>query len=745
MQVTLKRSLAALALGSGVVAFACTGSLDVKTDNEGSASANGQAASTGSGANASSGSGGTAGTSSGEPIPQVPFEPVPARIYVAKVKNLMLGLPATDEEISAVEADPGALKDMVDAWFVKPEAQAKLGTFFSKAFQQTQISQNEFYDQLGIDSIGNLPVFGQAQESMSRTALKVIADGKPFTETVTTHTFMMTPALMSLYLAIDQMQIDDAGKASVSLPMADGSISTTQSFWLTYRADSPIPLSETLDEASPNFLHFAVPAAFSCDLPQLDDTGHVVVDEMTGNAVKMKVTYNQRKYPSVGAGFLALFGYATSKGVVNDGMDPDGPPKIVVPDDVPSDKKNLYNYFCTGGTTFTSPNITAQDSVWRPVTVREAQGDEKLTPFYDLPTLREANEIVVRTPRVGFFSTPAFFANWPTNTSNQHRGTLNQALIVGLGRSINPVDKGTSTVLDNGKDGQHSDPNSPCYSCHQTMDPMRNVFRKAYTYSQHAQHDASQTFSTATFDYLGQSAKLETLDDFASAIVSHPLYPVAWAQKLCYYANSSGCSEDDPEFERIVDAFTESDFDFHTLVLELLSSPLVTGEESTKSRTDVGEMVSISRQDHFCAALTNRLKLATSLCVGISDKTTAIAVANNIPLDGYLRGADAPALSTAQTPFYRGATEMLCAYAANQTIDKMPMSRYSSGKKDAAITDFVENIMGITAADPNNADVTELLQEHYTAAVAAGASATDALKSTFITACLSPTSVAVGL
>jgi hypothetical protein len=466
---------------------------------------------------------------------------------------------------------------------------------------------------------------------------------------------------------------------------------------------------------------------------------------MTGSPLKVKVSYNQRKYPSVGAGFLALLGYATSKGVVNDGMDPDGPPKIVIPDDVPADKKNLYNYFCTGGMTFTSPNSTAQDAVWRPVTVREAADGESLTPFYDLPKLREANEIVVRTPRVGFFSTPAFFANWPTNTSNQHRGPLNQALIVGLGRSINPVDKGTATVLDNGKDGQHSDPNSPCYSCHQTMDPMRNVFRKAYSYSGHAQHDAAQAFSTATFDYLGQTAKLETFDDFASALVQHPLYPVAWAQKLCYYANSSGCSEDDPEFKRVVDAFTDSEFDFHTLVLELFSSPLVTGQESTKSRTDVGETVSISRQDHFCAALTNRLKLTASLCVGISDKTTATAVANNIPLDGYLRGADAPALSTAQTPFYRGATEMLCSYAANQTVDKMPMSRYSSSKKDAAITDFVENIMGITSADPNNADVTQLLQEHYADAVTAGASPTDALKSTFITACLSPTSVAVGL
>jgi hypothetical protein len=747
MQVRQRRSLYTMALSGGLIAVACTGSLDVTTKPRSDATSAESGSHTGSTGSSSGGSSGGSGGSGGmgEVAPQIPFEAVSARIYVAKVKNLMLGLPATEDEIAAVAADPSALKDMVEAWFVKPEAQAKLGLFFTKAFQQTQISQNEFFDQLGVDNISSLAVFTQAQESMSRTALKVIADGKPFTETVTTHTFMMTPALMSLYLAIDQMQVDDAGKISLSLPRSDGSLVTAQTFYVSYRQDAPIPLSETIDEASPNFMHFAMPMPFSCDLPQLDETGHVVVDAMTGSAVKVKVTYNQRQYSNAGAAFLALFGHATSKGVLNDGSDPDGPPKITIPDDVPADKETLYKYFCTGGTKFTPPNVTSQDSIWRPVTVRVAGEGEALTPFYDLPTLREANEIVVRTPHVGFFTTPAFFANWPTNNSNQHRDTLNQALIVGLGRSINPVDKGTSTVLDSGKDGQHSDPNSPCYSCHQTMDPMRNVFRQAYTYSYHAQHDPAQVYSTATFDYLGETAKLEALDDFANALAQHPLFATAWAQKLCYYANSSGCSEDDPEFMRVVQAFVDSDYDFHTLVTELFSSALITGQESTKSRTDVGETVTISRQDHFCAALTNRLKLTTDLCTGIQDKTTATAVASNIPFDGYLRGAEAPALSTQPSPFYRGATESLCGYAASLTVDKMPMSRYSSSKKDAAITDFVENIMGITPEDPNNVAVTDLLQAHYDAAIDAGASATDALKSTFIVACLSPTSVAVGL
>ena len=730
---------AASALVSSAVAIACTGTLDVTPSSSPTASGGTATQTPGGGA---SGTDMTTPDPTAGAAPEIPFEAVPARVYVSKVKNLMLGLPATEEEIAAVDKDPAALRDMVDAWFVKPEAQAKLGNFFNKAFQQTQISQNDFFDQLSVDNLTGLPLFTQAQESMSRTALKTIADGKPFTDTVTTHTFMMTPALMAMYLAIDQSQVDDLGKVSLSVPLPDGTMSTNQAFWATYQMTAPIPLSETMDAKSPNFMHFAVAAPFSCSMPVLDDTGHVVVDAM-GAATKANVLYNQRKYANVTSAFLALLGFAP-RNFLNDPTDMNGPPTLTIPMDVPSDKKNLYQYNCNGAVAFTSPSVTAQDVIWRPVTVRVAKAGEKLTPFYDLPTLRSANEIVVRTPRVGFFSTPAFFANWTTNNSNQHRDTLNQALIVGLGRSINPVDKGTSTVLDNGKDGAHSDPTSPCYSCHQTMDPMRNIFRQAYTYSYHAQHDPAQVFSTASFDYLGEKTALTSFDDFATALVSHPLYPIAWTQKLCYYANSSGCSEEDPEFVRVVKAFKDSKFDFHTLLLELFSSPLVTGQASTKTWRELGETVSIARQDHFCSALTNRLQLTTNLCVGITDNPTKISVTNNIPLDGYLRGAEAPALSTAQTPFYRGATESLCAYAAGLTVDK-PKSRYDSTKKDTAITDFVENIMGLTAADPNHAAVLQLLKEHYDAAIAAKASPTDALKSTFITACLAPTSVAIGL
>ena len=50
--------------------------------------------------------------------------------------------------------------------------------------------------------------------------------------------------------------------------------------------------------------------------------------------------------------------------------------------------------------------------------------------------MRTGTELALRVPRVGFFTTPAFFGNWATNTSNQARVTINQTLIVALGRSF---------------------------------------------------------------------------------------------------------------------------------------------------------------------------------------------------------------------------------------------------------------------------------------------------------------------
>ena len=96
--------------------------------------------------------------------------------------------------------------------------------------------------------------------------------------------------------------------------------------------------------------------------------------------------------------------------------------------------------------------------------------------------------MVVTLPRAGFFTTPAFFANWQTNGSNQHRVTMNQTLIVALGKSFDG-NGSTVPISENGLDEEHaSDP--ACYACHRTLDPMRQFFRQSFTIQYGQQTDA---------------------------------------------------------------------------------------------------------------------------------------------------------------------------------------------------------------------------------------------------------------
>src|SRR5262245_41457568 len=88
------------------------------------------------------GGGGNGGSGGGPPPrtndpPPAPFEPLAAPAYVAKVKGLLTGLYATDDEVNAVVADPRALRGLVDRWATTPEFRARMLVFFQQAFQQT--------------------------------------------------------------------------------------------------------------------------------------------------------------------------------------------------------------------------------------------------------------------------------------------------------------------------------------------------------------------------------------------------------------------------------------------------------------------------------------------------------------------------------------------------------------------------------------------------------------------------------
>jgi hypothetical protein len=217
-------------------------------------------------------------------------------------------------------------------------------------------------------------------------------------------------------------------------------------------------------------------------------------------------------------------------------------------------------------------------------------------------------------------------------------------------------------------------------------------------------------------------------------------------QKLCTWANSARCDESDGEFQRIAALFADSNYDWKTLELTVFSSPLVTYLLPTKTVSQGGQVYPVSRRDHLCASLSNRLGIPDACGLDVNtvvpqDLKAVQFIAGVLPSDAYSRGAEEPVLANDPNLFFRTGMENICAVLAARLIDSAT-PRWSSGSPDAAIADFVHTLMGVGTG--RDATPISILTEHLASARAAGLSGSDALKSTFVLACLSPSVVGIG-
>jgi hypothetical protein len=643
------------------------------------------------------------------------FEPVPPATYVAKVKNVLVALAPTDDEVQRVTADPTQLAALIDGWMQLPSYREKMKRFFELAFQQTQIAAVDFADQaypkqIGINASTTPLLVQNAEQSFARTALALIDEGAPLTETVTTHRLMMTTALKEAYAFLDGWEVDDDGKVTDRFKQQNPGLSITVG-----AAAGPIPIADTLDPTSPNYLHWYDPDVTSYDANVAGCTEDPIVYPVSG------ITLHYLLYG-------ALDGHKSSTGV-------QCPPM---------------------GGSAAAPQMMASDFTdWTMVTLRQPAAGESPSKFYDLPALRSATELVLTIPRVGFFTTPAFFANWQTNISNQARVTINQTLIVALGSQVDGTDPThTPGNPPPGLDTAHAS-DYACFACHQTLDPLRSIFSATYSWNYHRQLDPALTAQPGMFAFRGVITPVATMDDLGAALAGHSLFASAWVQKLCNYVNSAPCLESDPEVARLEALFASSGYAWNTLVRELLASPITTGATETATADARGEVVAVSRRDHLCAALDDRFGLADVCGLDAVTKkqmqATIPQIVAGLPSDGYGRGSTAPVLPNQPTLFYRAGLENICAGVAAALIDVKAGSQtagvtyWSSTSPDAAIADFVATVMALVPSDPRAAPAQALLQQHYAAAMQQGSSASDALKSTFVTACLAPSAVSIGL
>jgi hypothetical protein len=140
-----------------------------------------------------------------------------------------------------------------------------------------------------------------------------------------------------------------------------------------------------------------------------------------------------------------------------------------------------------------------------------------------------------------------------------------------------------------------------------------------------------------------------------------------------------------------------------------------------------------------------------------------VTIAGSVATDAFSRGSQTPVTPAYPDLFYRAATEELCENIANQVVDAtgapFTSSSTSCTNGDGVLTKLVEQVMGLNPSDPAHAQALAILQTHCAAASkpattgtggrTPGGGTTSAqttgLRSTFVLACESPTSLGIGL
>ena len=376
------------------------------------------------------------------------------------------------------------------------------------------------------------------------------------------------------------------------------------------------------------------------------------------------------------------------------------------------------------------------------------ESDLPILQFYDLVNLRTAQQIATRLPRVGFFTTSVFFNNWATNIDNLFRVTTNQSLLVALGIGFSSSEP-TQPLSTDGLDSQHADPTTACYGCHKLLDPMRLYFGKEFdiSYQLPVNSPADEThFDDSHFDdtlnpsfaFRNHRADGGNLYQFAETLTQHPRFPYAWVQKLCLYANSQRCDERDPLFIEIAERFRDQGYNFKSLVIDLFSSPLVTGLEETESRRNTDPLISITRLNHLCPLLIERTGLSN-----ICEVNRVRSIKGLIAQDDFARGAvDAtqPALSSA---FHFAAVEAICKEIASTVVNRN--SEFFSHQDPEVIPNIVERFMGIPIDHERYETTVSIFTSHFNELRETGRNLNYSTRAIFSLACMSPDVMGIGL
>lgn len=593
----------------------------------------------------------------------------PPWVYARRVKRLLAGAALTDDELLIVMDDPSQFESLVRDWMDTPAFEQKLSAWFQSTLQ---VDHGESVLQGIRNSNAGKPLPRELHEavraSLVQTALAIVQERRPFTELVEGRTWRLNTATMATLSALEG-----------PIPALEELVFYTAPFVRDgVRYDANTPLEEQIAGAA----FHAPPGAETCGSDPL----------VFGSAADPRRINGET--------FVGLFGGS-------------GPQR------------------CVTDITLFEP----EDYVdWRDVTLVEATLDEVI-PFWDLPTLREAEELPLFTPRTGFFSHPSFLASWPTNEDNSFRVTTNQVLIVALGLQFDSDDV-TIPLGDEGLAAEHAGPQTVCYGCHKNLDPMRNYFQNSFAQPFYAAPVPDEhSMERATFSFAGHqggtSSTGESLRDLGRHLAEHPRFASAWVQKLCTWANSAKCDEEDPAFQAVVDRFEASGMDFWEMAVTLFSSRLVTLSACGTSPFPDG---SLSRQEHLCVALSERLDI-DDVCN--LPRNAATTLARTIPAVDWSRGSQTPELISEPSLLSTASLHAFCKTVGRTAVSQTPQLQTSD--MEASTSFLVTDLMGLPASDPRHDEVLAVMNDHLAQIREVdGVSDATRLQSLFTLACTSP-------
>jgi hypothetical protein len=690
---------------------ACEGQIDspslrVSRGNGDPSNTGGSSSASQAGTSSSTSGSSATGGRSDDPNEPLGFEPLPPASYLTKVKSMLTGRAPTAEELASVTTDPSALKRLIAEWQQTPDYEARLRDFFTMAFQQGEVTAEQIlnvtpYEQAAIDE----RVIQSMRESFGRTAVQLVKEKRPFTEVLTTRRFMVTPALLVAMTWLDERTAGDGGGGADALSDKLGAGAK-----YTMQADRQIPLADSANPGHADYLTFYAPqvaaASADCRKPVVVDTQNrlTLYTNTTGETL-----------------MRWLLGQQLSQG------------------------------FCS----YQGKSILSQSDfdTWRMVTFRQPKAGEETTWVYEVPKHRNAEEIVMRRPMVGFYTTPAFLYTWQTNTSNQARVTANQTLIVAVGRNFDGT-LGATPASPAAIASEHAKPGSDCYNCHVTMDPMRQFFRNTYSYNWTPQTDSKITALPGVYAFDGDSHIGQGIADLGESLGQNKRFASGWVHKLCTWATGAACDPSgsnleepsDPELVRLIDRFNSSNYDFNDLVQELFSSPLVTYASATKTTDTLGPTHAIEKRAQLCQKWDQRLGLTDACGLGALPSTTTgdpvKTIATVLPSDQYSRGQTMPTLSNDPGLFFFAGIENICSTLAARVVGD-GAAKFKTADAEAAMQSMVTDVMSLLP--PRDTAALTILREHRQAVLAKGNRELDALRSTFVLACSSAPAVGQGL